>query len=151
MTGGLLVSRRNIFFGLSTQISVPTLVRSLHWMAGHWWLCCLTLLHIDYVSSISLPWGNIHGSSLRSFAAVRCCGSANPTTRSGSVRENDPLIWYYSGSLRNPVTGNEIAGIEGLEFIKLLPQRDNNMSRPDPDTYSYIIHLQENICIYTTK
>jgi hypothetical protein len=62
------------------------------------------------------------------------------------VRENDPLIWYYSGSLRNPVTGNEIAGIEGLEFIKLLPQRDNNMSRPDPDTCSYIC---KKIFVYT--
>ncbi len=37
----------------------------------------------------------------------------------------DASIWYYTGILRNPVTGNEIVGIEGLELVQKIVDKND--------------------------
>jgi len=46
--------------------------------------------------------------------------------RSGT--SSSPHLWYYTGVLRNPLTGKEVAGIEGVEIIQPFGQRNT-----DPD------------------
>lgn len=43
----------------------------------------------------------------------------------GIDKLRDASIWYYTGILRNPVTGNEIVGIEGLELVQKLIDKNN--------------------------
>ena len=33
----------------------------------------------------------------------------------------DGVVWHYKGVIRNPVSGNEVAGIEGIEKCKPVP------------------------------
>lgn len=47
-----------------------------------------------------------------------------------------PLYWYYTGSIRNPMTGNIIAGIEGIEFVQRLPDWNENQVK---DTFTAIM------------
>ena len=34
----------------------------------------------------------------------------------------DGAVWHYKGVIRNPVSGNEVAGIEGIERCKSVPE-----------------------------
>lgn len=53
------------------------------------------------------------------------------------------FVWHYKGVLRNPFTGNQIAGVEGLEFTKSI----NFTKSQQTSTISYITR---KCFLYTT-
>lgn len=76
---------------------------------------------------------------LHDYLALRCSASRR-------LKFNKPMVWYYTGHLRNPLTGNEIAGVEGVEIVKLLPGSYNSTSDKYWDSYSYMV---KKIFVYT--
>jgi hypothetical protein len=66
--------------------------------------------------------------SMFSFFCLFILVSTEVTTSRGSklsdfykIRTNFPAkgcIWYYKGQIKSPMTGKEIAGIEGIEFLQ---------------------------------
>jgi hypothetical protein len=47
--------------------------------------------------------------------------------RAGSP-DNSGVVWYHTGVMRNPLTGAEVVGIEGLEFVSRLPANFSSTS-----------------------
>lgn len=67
--------------------------------------------------------------------------------RSGNP--GDEVIWVYSGVIRNPLTGSEIIGVQGIEITKRLL---NDNITPTNETYSKPLfgsYLSKKLFIYT--
>lgn len=84
--------------------------------------CLLMFLILKLFESVSFnPFRNIfigntlYDRDLEQYLRIRC----GPIKRSS----NNFVTWYYTGFIRNPLTGNEVAGIEGVEFVKQYPSR----------------------------
>lgn len=75
----------------------------------------ILFIHIpQYVISIIIPWKfnsllqySSEKKKLNQFINLRC-GKSNPL---------NPIYWYYTGVIKNALTGTDIAGIEGIEYI----------------------------------
>lgn len=73
---------------------------------------------IPYLSS--LPWRiSKNDQNLNAYLRLRL----NHGSFLQRFASPAPTIWYYTGVLRNPATGKEVAGIEGLEMIMYLSDR----------------------------
>eukprot|EP01041_Mallomonas_annulata_P003073 gene3073-6025_t len=69
-------------------------------------------------------------------------------------KPGDNLVWYYSGVIRNPLTGGEVVGIEGLELTRAISNNDiqsSNSTKNDSRTNlsSQRAFLSRKVFIYT--
>ena len=50
----------------------------------------------------------------------------------------DGAVWHYKGVIRNPVSGNEVAGIEGIERCKPVPRNFLSGEKVGASSFSFL-------------
>lgn len=50
----------------------------------------------------------------------------------------DGAVWHYKGVIRNPVSGNEVAGIEGIERCKSVPENFASDGKIGASSFSFL-------------
>jgi hypothetical protein len=120
------------------------------------WKCLLLSLMLKLLESASFnPFRNIFtGNSIRDrdlerYLRLRC----GPAHR--QFNSNTFITWYYTGFIRNPLTGNEIAGIEGVEFVKQYPSMvaeasNNTVFESDQRKHFEYSYLSKKFFAYTS-
>lgn len=87
-----------------------------------WWALVLivVVLQVVIVSSVKLPsFFTASATSTKTTQLMKKDIENFIKLRSNKPKQH--AIWYHRGILRNPSTGNEIAGIEGVEMCKAMP------------------------------
>jgi hypothetical protein len=68
--------------------------------------------------------------------------------RAGSP-DSSGVVWYHTGVMRNPLTGTEVVGIEGLEFASRLPANFSTSSSSSYDGQMYSeSYLSRKLFVY---
>ena len=80
---------------------------------------CLLIDAINLLPSLPTFWQN--SNVVKTMLGSDKITDGYVNLRAGNLKDNNEVIWHYSGLMRNPATGVPIVGIEGLEFVKRLP------------------------------
>lgn len=63
----------------------------------------------------------ISSNLLHNYFKLRVLPSSSSTSSITNIKSPKGVFWHHKGSLKSSVTGEEIAGIEGLEYISISP------------------------------